>query len=181
MGSIPRLSRLTLCVALLGTLTFISAFANAQCDQGQDEQPPTAFQCPPGIPLTSDTFHQLPLMDGDGRPYPPMNGALHVERVNLYGIYGNDESQPGAANNHFVQGVNEGMKIVPRCTDGSTATPCSDGKAPVIVFLFIGFSNCTLEICGGRTDIWAGLDTLPGQPCATSCLRRFPTYSLRIR
>ena len=46
--------------------------------------------------------------------------------------------------------------------------PSSGGK---IVFLFLGFSNCEIEVCGGNEDIW-NTDTsvgLEGQPCATGC------------
>jgi RHS repeat-associated protein len=39
------------------------------------------------------------------------------------------------------------------------------------VFLFIGFSNCDIEICGGNSDVWDNQDPSrrAGQPCATQC------------
>jgi hypothetical protein len=68
---------------------------------------------------------------------------------------------------------------------------------PAIVFLFIGFSNCDIEICGGNSDAWDNQgDTderttvnghLPGQPCSTQCPNmgntnpKFPTIWNQVR
>ncbi|MBZ5704403.1 MAG: hypothetical protein LAN63_03560 [Acidobacteriia bacterium] len=80
---------------------------------------------------------------------------------------------------HYRKGVHLGTppNIQPLCKDGNTP-PCLAGQGPAeIVFLFIGFSNCDIEICGGNSDAWDGQDHNPalfqhhlaGQPCATYC------------
>jgi hypothetical protein len=61
-------------------------------------------------------------------------------------------------------------QIVPLCVDGTLNCPDQDRA---IVFLFFGFSNCDIEICGGNSDAWDGKDHhqahLQGQPCSTRC------------
>ncbi|HZQ21467.1 MAG TPA: hypothetical protein VFA89_01590 [Terriglobales bacterium] len=50
---------------------------------------------------------------------------------------------------------------------------CLNGRAPAIVMVVAGFSNCEIEVCGGVEDIWQRNPQgqpphpLPGQPCAT--------------
>ncbi|HZQ69849.1 MAG TPA: hypothetical protein VFA68_15100 [Terriglobales bacterium] len=142
------------------------------CPNGMEEAPST--QCPHNIPLPPEQFQATPLSDGDVNTKWPHNPfgipPLGVETVTLYGSYGNDE-QSGVAKNHFDKGVTEGNKIQPLCGDGSlpNSGSCTDGSLPAIVFLFIGFSNCTLEVCGGSRNIWqsAGNIGVSGQACAT--------------
>jgi len=101
--------------------------------------------------------------------------------VSLYGSYGvTDERQTNssAGTTHYTQGTNlAATKIVPLCTNGNPpgVNGCSDTKSPKIIFLFLGFSNCDVEICGGHVDAWdASRRTynkppLLGQACATKC------------
>ena len=87
--------------------------------------------------------------------------------VSLYGQYGNNEanSSPEAIA-HYQEGLNRANQIQALGTDGTVT-----GPNPAIVFLFIGFSNCDIEICGGDSDAWDGQrpNHLAGQPCATQC------------
>jgi hypothetical protein len=158
------------------------------CATAQTPDPPNpcgsevgnAPACAPGEPLNGGQppyFSATPLMDGSSTTlYLP--SAAHQQTVSLYGSYGNTETS-GAAHTHYAYGLSQAAKIVPLCTDGTinyTANMCAvDGKAPAIVFLFIGFSNWNIEIGGGSVDIWTGgtpnhpLGWLPGQPCATYC------------
>jgi hypothetical protein len=88
----------------------------------------------------------------------------------LYGSYGNTEPQ-----SHSNQGITLAGNIKPLCTDGSLPGAnniCANNNLPAaIVFVFMGFSNCELETCGGGSDIWSGQDPnqLAGQPCAGQC------------
>jgi hypothetical protein len=155
-------------LVLLVALAVLSAgHASAQqpCDKEVDPDMPDV-QCPPGIPLDPNDpvmSQAVPLMDGNtSLRWPPVISAIgHRETVTLYGSYGNDERTPasGPAYAHYQRGLTEASQIHP--IDGA------------IVFLFIGFSNCTIEICGGDMDIWqqpgGDLNPLPGQPCATDC------------
>ena len=179
MGSGSRLWRflkLTMLAVPLAGAVLSASSATAQEDStpcNPTEAPPMKA-CPPGIPIMPQgSFQAVPLIDGNtSLRWPIVNGALHTETVTLYGQYGNDEQHgltPAAQ--HYIDGMTEGGKIQPLCADGTVPNPnCSDGKQPAIVFLFIGFSNCTIEICGGDQDIWSNHNPqLNGQPCATSC------------
>jgi hypothetical protein len=181
-------------LSLLLTLLLITVFATCNASaQGPAELQPCADPvqqgaCAPGFNLAPGTFTATPLIDGSGQSYGDPDGNL----VSLYGIYGNDESHPNpqapnpqAAIAHYQKGIDLIADIKPRCTDGSVPPPnslCQVGdlpsKPPAIVFLFIGFSNCDIEICGGNSDAWDGKgDTNPnnpnghlaGQPCSTQC------------
>jgi len=102
-------------------------------------------------------------MDGSTSTFWPPNGE-NSQIVTLYGSYGNSET--GGAQSHHDQGITQSSLIVPRDLNGN---PSTNGA---IVFLFIGFSNCDIEICGGNSDIWAGDSNqqhVYGQPCATTC------------
>jgi len=117
-------------------------------------------------------FAATPLIDGT------VNIHYSNEIATLYGIYGNNESTSGysEAVQHYNQGITLANQIVPLCTDGSAVgvNGCSANNAK-IVFLFIGFSNCDVEICGGHVDAWDALrngrgeSQLLGQACATKC------------
>jgi hypothetical protein len=142
-------------------------------------QPSQHDPCAPNLNLAPGEFTATPLIDGTGGDY----GDPDHNIVSLYGIYGNNEnlpSSPQAAKNHYQKGIDLAAEIQPRCTDGSIPPPntnCNVGgvvKPPAIVFLFIGFSNCSIEICGGNSDIWDGQYNPPnghlaGQSCATVC------------
>jgi len=126
--------------------------------------------------IMTGMFNATPLSDGSATTYW-LQGTANQQIVSLYGTYGNSEST-GNALTHYNQGVNTlAPAIVPRCTDGTIPPQGSNcqnnGQPPAIVFLFIGFSNCDIEICGGNRDAWDGMDTnqthLAGQPCSTAC------------
>ncbi len=131
--------------------------------------PGSVQMCPKNIPISPPgTYGVNPfvpaLMDGQGQSYGDQDGNV----VSLYGPYGNDESTLSATSPgylHHVQGKNLAANIYPRCTDGTIF--CSN---PVIIFLFIGFSNWDIEIGGATSDIWkSDSNSLYGQPCATQC------------
>lgn len=132
--------------------------------------------CPVGIPLPPGQFNAQPLVDGCN-PNCLSYGDQDANIVSLYGHYGNNEKTAGGnATAHYNQGMTQAAKLTPLCGDG-TAPPCTDGSTASIVFLFIGFSNCDIEICGGDSDAWDMKDMNPGnlnghlagQPCATFC------------
>ncbi len=163
---------------LLLTCVVIAALApaTASAQQPCSDTPPPTNECAPGIPLPSGSFNATPLIDGTGQSYlDPDNN-----KVSLYGAYGNTEST-GAALTHYTQGTTlaQSADLTPRCTDGSIPPQnqnCNIGgvsKPPALIFLFIGFSNCDIEVCGGNSDIWDNQDPyqthLAGQPCATVC------------
>jgi hypothetical protein len=165
-----------ICILLCAGLAAAQDPCSAETMTQADSSNP--LQCPNGIPMTPGSFHAVPLQFGDGSKYPP-GVANAPETVYLYGQYGNVENNslfpPVRA--HSQAGVVQGSMIVPRCKDGSTPQPgqnCFGNVPPAIVFLFIGFSNCDIEICGGNIDAW-DLQTNPphlrleGQPCATTC------------
>lgn len=137
--------------------------------------PPT---CPNGIPLPPGQFSATPFADSCPNGVCALYGDNDHNTVSFYGpMYKNSESS-GNALNHYNQGKTLAANIQPRCTDGTVSTTtCSNGIAPAVVFLFIGFSNCDIEICGGNYDAWDHQDMnpnnvnghLPGQPCATQC------------
>jgi hypothetical protein len=134
------------------------------------------MQCPPGIPLDRSIFNPTPLIDGGGYNghrlrYPDPDTGPEI--VSLYGHHGQNEQAIGdtLAQAHYNAGITEASQIVPRCPDGST-TNCAASDLR-IVFLFIGFSNCDIEVCGSKSDIWAdpasGFKGIAGQGCATTC------------
>jgi hypothetical protein len=149
------------------------AQAQEPCEQEALQLTPAQMQCAPNVPIDRSTFHPTPLMDGGNYnnhklKYPdPDTGS---EIVSLYGNHGQDEQGDSMAQAHYAAGMNEAASIVPRCLDGTTNCPASQRR---IVFLFIGFSNCDIEVCGSKTDAWAdpGINYkgLPGQGCATTC------------
>ncbi|MBZ5707082.1 MAG: hypothetical protein LAN63_17180 [Acidobacteriia bacterium] len=177
------MQRFRLFFAVLILVGLTTCYAAAQTGMPCSDTPPR----PDGLNLSAcnsaTNFHATPLIDGTGQPYNDSDGNV----ISLYGSYGNDENnlQKTAAHNHYLKGVNLTPNFVPRCIDGSIqppGQPCHVGDLiagpPAIVFLFIGFSNCDIEICGGNSDAWDLQDSdspqavhghLPGQPCATQC------------
>lgn len=160
-------SRVTL--LLVATVIAVAPMALATQPEAcaQNPLPPSVTVCPDGIPLQPGTFHQTPLIDGStSTRYPdPVSGP---ETVTLYGQLGTNEtqSQPGMV--HRSIGIARANSIVP-ITGPS-------GEPPAIVVLFIGISNCELEVCGGFSDAWDfqynhGLIPVRvvGQACATQC------------
>ena len=171
---------LLLLTRLLVITVFATCYAAAQgpAQEQPCSDPVDQNACAPGLNLAPGTFSATPLIDGSGQSYGDPDGNL----VSLYGVYGNDEhmSSNQAAQAHYNQGVTLAGSITPRCPDGSVPPPnsgCQVGdltKPPAIVFLFVGFSNCDIEICGGNSDAWDGKDNPPnghlaGQPCSTQC------------
>jgi len=177
----PRLLFIVLFLAVLAT-----TYPLAQTPSG----PPCTDAAPPedgsnGTSCVADgigigNFHATPFPDAicPNGVCPTYNSdSLGTNLVSLYGSYGNSEST-GMALTHFNQGaITLAPAIVPRCTDGTIPLPntnCqNNNQPPAIVFLFIGFSNCDIEICGGSRDAWDGQDGnqthLAGQPCSTQC------------
>lgn len=163
-----------LCRSLLlfGVLTACQAFAQSPCPPESGEFP-AANSCPTSGSAwnTSNT----PFVDADcTHGCPAYNDPPYNDVISLYGTYGNSEGS-GLALTHAQTGVNLGSSITPLCADHSSPPSCANGKAPAIVMVVAGFSNCEIEVCGGIEDIWqnppATLGTLtpsfPGQPCAT--------------
>jgi len=166
--SSKRQETLTLVVVAVTFLAFLPLHAAAQQQPCPFEVPGAAITCQPDLP---SNFQATPLIDGNGTM---SYGDSDNNIVSLYGVYGNDESyNPGGglapAYNHYLAGLAAAQAIQPLCTDGTTNCPASQRA---IVFLFIGFSNCDIEICGGNADIWDNQGQHPryaGQPCATTC------------
>jgi hypothetical protein len=99
--------------------------------------------------------YPIPLVDGSVNTHYANTGQI----VSLYGSYGVlDERETGSSAGilHYTQGTDLASQIVPLCSDGTQggSNGCSDGGPKKIVFLFIGFSNCDVEICGGHVDAW---------------------------
>ncbi|HZQ69759.1 MAG TPA: hypothetical protein VFA68_14645 [Terriglobales bacterium] len=170
----PRNRQKTVTALFLFALLLSTQYTLAQgpCE-GETAEIPPAAQCPPNIPLPQGSFQAVPLMDGDVSmtwPHnPPGIAPKGIETVTLYGQYGNDEQQPGPAKNHFDRGKQLGQQVVPLDLTGQP-----DPNYGAIVFLFIGFSNCDIEICGGNVNIWpADGGGLTRQPCATNCPNPF--------
>ena|SRR5712691_9532148 len=155
------MKRLLLTLLFVSLLTLNYASAQSPCE-AETREYPAANNCPTnGTPWNTPN---IPLMDGDNRDY---GDSLH-NIISLYGSYGNNELTPGPAKNHYDYGIAQGSSIQLLDLNGN---PSSDGK---IVFLFLGFSNCEIEVCGGNEDIW-NTDTfigLIGQPCATGDVAR---------
>jgi hypothetical protein len=123
--------------------------------------------CPPGIPLAQGSFHATPLSDGNvNTTWPTTPAPLGIETVTLYGQYGNTEwGRTDEAYTHYNDGLTQAGLIKPLDINGNF-----DPTNGAIVFLFIGFSNCDIEVCGGNKNVWqADGGGLVGQPCATNC------------
>ncbi len=127
-------------------------------------------------PTPFGTVTPVPLVDGATTSFYASTGEIE----SLYGTFGvTDErtSGSGAALAHYTQGVTLAGQIQPLCASGATPgnVGCADLSTPRIIFLFIGFSNCDVEICGGHVDAWDAtrnqhsLPQLAGQACATKC------------
>ena len=142
------MKRLLLTLLFVTLLTLNQASAQSPCaDETREYLSETCS--------TSDAPSNTPLMDGTSSDY----GDHDHNIVSLYGSYGNTESS-GAAMNHKTDGINQGDTIQPLDTNGNYS---ASGK---IVFLFLGFSNCEIEVCGGNEDIWSDENSigLEGQP-----------------
>lgn len=168
---------ITTLVLLASSVLFCTRALSQQLPPcGEEVLTPAPESCPPGIPLDHGSFQAAPLMDGVGQPYPQVNGALHVEKVALYGQYGNSENSPPfpEAQAHYSQGLFRASLVQPLATSGT-----SDPSGAIVV-LFVGFSNCEIEICGGSSDAWDGLvppqSRFVGQPCATGATCPNPRY-----
>ncbi len=132
-------------------------------------------KCTSAVMLESGSFHAVPLIDGASQSY----GDPDHNIISLYGVYGNSESASSnaAAQAHYQQGLTQAAKITPLCKDGNPPPQldniyypnCTDDTLPVIIFLYIGFSNFTIEMGGGSQDAWGAYVHLPGQPCSTKC------------
>jgi hypothetical protein len=175
-------NRLLLLLTLLfaAALVSVCAFAQVPARQSCSESSPYPAEgdgCAPGVNgIGIGGFHATPLVDGSATTHwgDPDNNI-----VSLYGAYGNDESlssNPQQVKNHYQKGVDLTDEIKPRCRDGSIPSQdiCTEGGElylPRVVFLFIGFSNCDIEICGGHADAWDGQHQghFQGQPCSTKC------------
>lgn len=165
---------LTILYVAIFSTCLVSAQAPAGAQACSDTPPPPVNGnngCAPGLNLAQGQFSAVPLIDGTGQSY----GDPDNNKVSLYGTYGNSESA-GAALAHFNQGTDQGVAIVPLCPGLSQTCPFANRR---IVFLFIGFSNCDIEVCGGNSDAWDRQDHnqnqytmnghLKGEPCATQC------------
>jgi len=169
------------------TLLFLAVVAVSYA-AAQTSSPCSDTPMPPNFPYTGSAcassvpFGQgvtpVPLQDGSATTH--YGTGANQQIVSLYGTYGNNEqSAGGAALTHYNQGTTLASQIVPLCSDGTPppTSGCSDGKQPKIVFLFLGFSNCDVEICGGHVDAWdptrriqnPPLPQLTSQACATKC------------
>lgn len=165
-----------LAVPAVALVLIVSVAGPASAQQSQFPQPcmaeaidaPAGRTCPPHIPLDHQ-FSATPLLDGTTTTiYPSDPGAAYHEIVTLYGSVGQDEQHDPLALNHYNQGLFLASQIKPLCPSGTNCAP----SAKKIVFLFFGFSNCDIELCGGKTDAWQGTTSnqaIAGQPCATVC------------
>lgn len=167
-------------LSLLLTFLFVAVLAPYTSAQQPTGQPcsdaPDTGSCAPNLNLTPGQFQASPLIDADCTNGCPDYGDPDHNKVSLYGGYGNAETS-GIALAHYTEGTTLAQQIKPLCTDGTENCPLANRR---IVFLFLGFSNCDIEICGGNSDAWDGRDHnpnnpnghLPGQPCATQCPNR---------
>jgi hypothetical protein len=144
-----------------------------------DAPMPTGFvysnsACASSQPFGSVT--PVPLVDGSVTSFYGATGEVE----SLYDTFGvTDERTSGSAAGlaHYNEGVTLAQQIQTLCANGAApgASGCTDSSVPKIVFLFIGFSNCDVEICGGHADAWDAvrsqhnLPQLAGQACATKC------------
>jgi|GEM_PF-1299536 len=169
---------LVLCLARCGVV--IGAAQTPPPSPCSDPLMPSGFTYTGSACASSTPFGQVtpvPLIDGSATTH--YGNGIYQQIVSLYGTYGNSESS-GMALTHYTQGTNLASQIVPLCGDGSVVgvNGCTANNAK-IVFLFIGFSNCDVEICGGHVNAWdiqrTGHGTSPtfpqlaGQACATKC------------
>lgn len=173
--------RFLLPVLLFSVVAISQSAAQAPCS---DMVMPTGFVYPGSACSSSQPFGSVtptPLVDGATNLFYGNTGQI----VSLYGTYGvTDERQTNSplALTHYSQGITLAGQIQPLCSNGVApgSSGCTDQKPPKIVFLFIGFSNCDLEICGGHVDAWDAiranpgpgqvpLPQLAGQACATQC------------
>ena len=164
---------------VMAFLTIPTASAQTPTLDQPCSEPLNNDPCAPGLNLQPGEFAATPLIDANCSNGCPDYGDPQHNKVSLYGIYANDESifpTGHPARDHYQKGVDLANQITPLCPDGTT-TNCAD-SAKAIVFLFIGFSNCSIEVCGGNSDIWDGQGDnnpnnpnghLKGQPCATQC------------
>jgi hypothetical protein len=171
---------------LLPVLLFVGIATSQSAAQApcSDMVMPTGFVYPGSACSSSQPFGSVtptPLVDGATNLFYGNTGQI----VSLYGTYGvTDERQTNSplALTHYSQGITLAGQIQPLCSNGVApgSSGCTDQKPPKIVFLFIGFSNCDLEICGGHVDAWDAiranpgpgqvpLPQLAGQACATKC------------
>ena len=169
-------------VNLFFTLLFVATLSvsNAPAQSPCNDPPfPTGFvyagsACSSPTPFGSVT--PVPLVDGSTTSFYGATGELE----SLYGTFGvTDERTSGSSAGlaHYNQGVTLAGQIQPLCSDGAApgTSGCTDQKPPKIVFVFFGFSNCDVEICGGHVDAWDAtrnqnsLPQLAGQACATKC------------
>lgn len=170
------------CLRLLFTLlvpaVLLAPYAAADGPCSDVASVPTGFSYNTSACKNVSNFTATPLLDGSATTYY-LPGNPNQQIVSLYGIYGNIESPNTASEavQHYNQGLTLASQIMPRCPDGTLpgANGCDDHSSPKIVFLFIGFSNCDVEICGGHADAWDATRTqlmeppLAGQACATQC------------
>jgi hypothetical protein len=171
------------CLLLITVLASYRAAAQASLFPQPCGPPATQDACAPGLNLAPGTFTATPFVDAQqiNGQWPDWGDPDH-NIVSLYGVYGNDESLQSsfqAVRHHYQKGLDLADEILPRCRNGSLPSGdlCQDGEVfypPAIVFLFIGFSNCDIEVCGGNSDAWDGQYNPPnghlaGQPCSTQC------------
>jgi hypothetical protein len=108
----------------------------------------------------ADTCTTTPWSGIDGVPpltdYPP--GYLYLGKYPGF-LYDGSNQPPS---DHEADGLTLAAKIQPRDTSGAVCSPVAPGCK--IVFLSIGFSNNTIEFCGG-----AGIGGDPDDPAATPC------------
>lgn len=172
--------RRSLTLLFLIALAVTYAFADGPCSD--EASAPTAFVNGYNNSACKKVtnFTATPLINGSPTTYY-LPGNPNQQIVSLYGSYGNIESPNTASEavQHYNQGLALAGQIQPLCSDGSVPGPsgCSDTHPAQIVFLFLGFSNCDVEICGGHADAWEAVRAskmppepqLAGQACATQC------------
>jgi hypothetical protein len=171
--------RLLLTILIFGILVTLSVSAQIPPQYSPcSDVPPSPYGalspdgCAPNVNnLTPGEFQATAFLDGcQSNLQPPCQsyGDPDGNVVSLYGgAYGNHEVT-GNALTHYTQGTDLASQIQPLCTDGTLN--CPDAQR-AIIFLFLGFSNCDIEICGGNSDAYDGHDPNRnvGQPCATRC------------
>lgn len=176
-GASGKSLNLWLILLFVSVIAVSNVVAQAPCN---DTAMPTGFvltgsACASATPF--GTVTPTPLVDGSITTHYANTGQI----VSLYGSYGvldERETNSPAGILHYTQGTTLASQIVPLCSDGTQN--CAGAAAKKIVFLFMGFSNCDVEICGGHVDAWDAsranrgpgqlpLPQLAGQACATKC------------
>ncbi len=167
------MKRLMFTLFVLVTATGPQLFAQSSPQPCGGETPMNGGSCPTGWTNTNNpyaNFSAQNLLDGN------TSQSYYGYIPTLYGSYGSNEKlASGAAQTHYQEGVTLAGNIRPLCGDGTTNLnlqgSCQDNSGlPVIILLFIGFSNLDIEIGGGSSDIWPkDPNLLQGQPCATNC------------